>query len=153
MGASPLAAAGETFRVVSDLSQYGHRDGLPFGTRGGLSVDYNFPRDGEYGFEVELLDLFAGAPIREPHELEVSIDGTRVAVFRLTPPDPERDRGAAYNRGPANLHARVQVSAGPRAVTAAFVKKTDALAESLRSRSTGRTARATTCCISRTSAR
>ena len=132
VGASPLAAAGETFRVVSDLSQYGHRAGLPFGTRGGLSVDYNFPRDGEYDVEVELLDLFAGAPIREPHELEVSIDGTRVAVFRLTPPDPEQDRGAAYNRGPANLHARVQVSAGSRVVTAAFVKKTDALAESLR---------------------
>ena len=132
VGASPMAPAGETFRVVSDLSQYRHRDGLPFGTRGGMSVDYNFPRDGEYDIEIELLDLFAGAPIREPHQLEVSVDGERVAVFHLTPPDPDRDQGVAYNRGPEELQARVQVGAGPRVVTAAFIKKTDALAESLR---------------------
>ena len=132
VGASPMAPAGETFRVVSDLSQYRHRDGLPFGTRGGMSVDYNFPRDGEYDIEIELLDLFAGAPIREPHQMEVSVDGERVAVFHLTPPDPERDQGVAYNRGPEELQVRVQVGAGPRVVTAAFIKKTDALAESLR---------------------
>ena len=47
VGASTMAPAGETFRIVSDLSQYRHRDGLPFGTRGGVSVPYNFPRDGE----------------------------------------------------------------------------------------------------------
>ena len=132
VGASPMAPAGETFRVVSDLSQYRHRDGLPFGTRGGMSVDYNFPRDGEYDIEVELLDLFAGAPIREPHQLELSVDGERVAVFHLTPPDPDGYQGAAYNEGPEGLQARVQVGAGPRVVTAAFIKKTDALAESLR---------------------
>ena len=132
VGASPLAPGGETFRIVSDSSQYRHRDGLPFGTRGGTSVEYNFPRDAEYEIELELLDLFAGAPIREPHELELSVDGERVAVFHLTPPDPARDQGAAYNRGPDSLRARVQVGAGPRPVTAAFVKKTDALAESLR---------------------
>ena len=132
VGASPLAPAGETFRIVSDLSQYQHRDGLPFGTRGGMSVEYNFPRDAEYEIELELLDLFAGAPIREPHQLELSVDGERVAVFHLTPPDPDRDQGAAYNRGPDSLQARVQVGAGPRVVTAAFIKKTSALAESVR---------------------
>ena len=132
VGATPLAPAGETFRIVSDLSQYQHRDGLPFGTRGGMSVEYNFPRDAEYEIELELLDLFAGAPIREPHQLELSVDGERVAVFHLTPPDPDRDQGAAYNRGPDSLQARVQVGAGPRVVTAAFIKKTSALAESVR---------------------
>ena len=132
VGASPLAPAGETFRIVSDLSQYQHRDGLPFGTRGGMSVEYHFPRDAEYEIELELLDLFAGAPIREPHQLELSVDGERVAVFHLTPPDPDRDQGAAYNRGPDSLRARVQVGAGPRVVTAAFIKKTSALAESVR---------------------
>ncbi|MCE2540220.1 MAG: DUF1592 domain-containing protein [Acidobacteria bacterium] len=132
VGASPLAPAGETFRIVSDLSQYQHQDGLPFGTRGGMSVEYNFPRDAEYEIELELLDLFAGAPIREPHQLELSVDGERVAVFHLTPPDPDRDQGAAYNRGPDSLQARVQVGAGPRVVTAAFIKKTSALAESVR---------------------
>ena len=132
VGASEFAPAGETFRIVSDLSQYEHQDGLPFGTRGGMSVEYNFPRDGEYDLRIELLDLFAGAPIREPHRLELSIDGRRVRVFDLAPPDPAADQGAAYNTGPEDLEARVHVAAGPRVVTAAFVKKTSALAESVR---------------------
>ena len=132
VGASAMAPGGETFRITSDLSQYQHQDGLPFGTRGGMSVEYNFPRDAEYEIELELLDLFAGAPIREPHQLELSVDGERITVFQLTPPDPDRDQGAAYNRGPDSLQARVQVGAGPRTVTAAFIKKTSALAESVR---------------------
>ncbi len=132
VGASPMAPTGETFRIVSDLSQYGHQDGLPFGTRGGLSVEYNFPRDGEYDIELAMLDLFAGAPIREPHQLEVSVDGERIALFPLAPVDPDRDQGAAYNTGPEDLRVRVPVPAGPRTVTATFIRKTGALAESLR---------------------
>ena len=132
VGASAMTPAGETFRVVSDLSQYQHRDGLPFGTRGGVSVPYNFPRDGDYDIKLELLDLFAGAPIREPHQLELSLDGEQIALFHLAPRDPETDQGAAYNSGPDALEVRVPVTAGPRVVTATFIKKTDALAESVR---------------------
>ena len=131
VGASTMTPSGETFRIVSDLSQYQHRDGLPFGTRGGMSVSYNFPRDGEYDIKLELLDLYAGAPIREPHQLEVSVDGERVTIFGLAPRDAG-DQGAAYNEGPDELQVRVQVAAGPRVVTATFIKKTDALAESVR---------------------
>ena len=132
VGASPVAPSGATFRVVSDLSQYQHADGLPFGTRGGMSVSYTFPRDGEYEIKLELLDLFSGAPIREPHQLEVSIDGERVTVFRLVTLDEEKDQGVTYNTGPDELEVRVAVDAGPRVVTATFIKKTDALAESVR---------------------
>ncbi len=132
VGASTMAPTGETFRIVSDLSQYQHRDGLPFGTRGGVSVPYNFPRDGEYDIKLELLDLFSGAPIREPHQLELSVDGAQVTIFNLTPRDPEQDQGVAYNSGPDALEVRVPIKAGPRVVTATFIKKTDALAESLR---------------------
>ena len=132
VGASTMAPTGETFRIVSDLSQYQHRDGLPFGTRGGVSVPYNFPRDGEYDIKLELLDLFSGAPIREPHQLELSVDGAQVTIFNLTPRDPEKDQGVAYNSGPDALEVRVSIKAGPRVVTATFIKKTDALAESLR---------------------
>ncbi|MAW62530.1 MAG: hypothetical protein CL473_00960 [Acidobacteria bacterium] len=132
VGVSPVAPMGETFRVVSDLSQYSHLDGLPFGTRGGLSVPFNFPQDGDYEIKLELLDLFAGAPIREPHQLEVSLDGERLTIFQLAPRDASQDQGVAYNTGPDELVVRVPVSAGPRVVTATFVKKTDALAESIR---------------------
>ena len=132
VGASTMAPTGETFRIVSDLSQYRHRDGLPFGTRGGASVPYNFPRDGEYDITLELLDLFAAAPIREPHQLELSVDGERIAIFQLAPRDRADDQGAAYESATDELEVRVSVKAGPRVVTAAFIKKTDALAESVR---------------------
>lgn len=48
---SPMGAE---FRVPSDLSQYQHVEGLPIGTRGGLSIDYTFPEDAEYVISVEL---------------------------------------------------------------------------------------------------
>ena len=131
VGASTLAPSGETFRIVSDLSQYQHADGLPFGTRGGMSVTYTFPRDGEYDIKLQMLDLFSAAPIRETHQLEVSIDGERVTVFRLAPIDKEKDQGFVYNT-PEELEVRVAVDAGPRIVAATFIKKTDALAESVR---------------------
>ena len=134
VGGSKIAPASETFRIVSDLSQYQHRDGLPFGTRGGTTVPYNFPRDADYEIKVELLDLFAGAPIQEPHQLEVSVDGERVKIFNLTPPetDPNDQSPDVYLVAPEELKVRVQVMAGPRNVTAAFIKKTDALPESVR---------------------
>ena len=133
VGASPTAPTGETFRVVSDLSQYQHRDGLPFGTRGGMSSRYNFPRDGEYDIVLELLDLFTGAPIREPHQLELSIDGRRITVFNLAPASSDGDRiSDAYRTNPDDLRVRVAVDAGPQVVTATFIKKTDALPESVR---------------------
>ena len=42
---SPLSAA-------AGLSQAGHREGLPLGTRGGILVQHVFPLDAEYEFRV-----------------------------------------------------------------------------------------------------
>ena len=134
VGASPIDAGSESFRIISDLSQYQHRDTLPFGTRGGTSVPYNFPRDADYEIKVELLDLFAGAPIQEPHQLEVSIDGEQVKIFHLAPDenDTSNQNTEVYLEAPDVLSVRVPVEAGPKNVTATFIKKTDALAESVR---------------------
>ena len=41
-----------TYRVPSDTSQDYHIEGLPFGTRGGLVVQHEFPADGDYVFKV-----------------------------------------------------------------------------------------------------
>ena len=131
VGASPTAPTAETFRLRSDLSQYEHVEGLPFGTRGGAAVSYNFPRDGEYVIKIMLLDLFAGAQVKEPHQLEVGVDGQRVQVFTLGPKGGANAMSSVYAT-PESLEARATVKAGPRTVTATFVKKTSALAESVR---------------------
>jgi mono/diheme cytochrome c family protein len=156
VGASTLPPSAETFRLRSDLSQYEQLDGLPFGTRGGISIRYNFPQDGEYIIKAELLDLFAGAQVKEPHQLEFAIDGERVKVFTLAPrgrggmarppqdaakpgdppkpprPTPEEQQALGFGGKPAEFLVRIPVKAGPRLLTATFIRKTSALAESIR---------------------
>jgi mono/diheme cytochrome c family protein len=156
VGASKLPPSAETFRLRSDLSQYEQLDGLPFGTRGGTAIHFNFPQDGEYLITTELLDLFSGAQVKEAHQLEIAVDGERVKVFTLAPrgrgamarppqdnakpgeppkpaqPTPEELQALGFGGKPAEFQVRVPVKAGPRVVTATFVKKTSALAESIR---------------------
>jgi hypothetical protein len=146
------------FRVPDDLSQERRLPGLPFGTRGGMAVEYTFPVDGEYEIAADLQrDLNEGVPLyAEDQNLEISIDGERIAVFTLpavptTPPEqrvndpdnpgisqitarlrlsfPER---AIRNRMDANWRVRVPVAAGQHRVVATFIAKTAALDETPR---------------------
>ena len=41
------------FEVPADTAQNFHIEGLPFGTRGGILIKYQFPADGEYSFKVK----------------------------------------------------------------------------------------------------
>lgn len=160
VGASMVPTSAESFRLRSDLAQYEQLDGLPFGTRGGAAIHYNFPQDGEYVIKAELLDLFSGPSVKETHQLEIAIDGERVKVFTLAPrgrgmvrppqetakagdpvkppqsapqqPTPEELQALGYGGKPPEFQVRVPVKAGPRVVTATFIKKTSALAESIR---------------------
>lgn len=155
IGTSKLAPADQTVRLRSDLSQYDQIEGLPFGTRGGTAIAYNFPQDGEYVIKAELLDLFAGAQVKEPHQLEVAIDGERVKTFTLAPRRPQAPRSQQPNQAqaqdknqqpptaeeleaqgfggnPQQFEVRVPVKAGPRVVNVTFIKKTSALSESIR---------------------
>ncbi|PYQ94830.1 MAG: hypothetical protein DMF96_24550 [Acidobacteria bacterium] len=73
----------ETFNVPTDRNQ-GSRfsDDLPWGSRGGLAIRYDFPVDGEYLFELRLKEDGAGGGIvgltAEPQRLDVSLDRARV---------------------------------------------------------------------------
>ena len=57
-------------------------DGLPLGTRGGLSFTHTFPQDAEYEFSVFLLRNIVGymTGLEFAHQLEISIDGERVFI-------------------------------------------------------------------------
>ena len=121
---SPIA---ETFRVASDQGQDHHVAGLPFGTRGGLVVDFNFPEDAEY-----VISVVPDGPLYiEPHELELTLDGERLDVFtvgRALEPGQRRSQYAEANA----REVRVRVSAGPHRVAAAFLRKTAAEPERTR---------------------
>src|SRR5690348_2314260 len=72
-------------RLSEQLPQDERIDGLSFGTRGGLGVQTYLPLDAEYVVEVE-----TAGTVPEPQELEVSVDGARVASATLLTPPPRR---------------------------------------------------------------
>jgi len=141
---SPFATI-DSFRIPDDRSQERRLPGAPFGTRGGIVIDYTFPQDADYEISAALArDLNEGMPVyTEAQVLEVSIDRERVATFTLPaatplPPakdaDPDdfggrlnrrlaREEQQARNRADENWRVRVPVKAGRREVTLAFLDK------------------------------
>ena len=133
VGRPLMAPTAREFRLSEEMPQYERAEGLPFGTRGGTLIRYNFPQDGEYVINVDLLCRIAGecdgsAGFPDRHELEVTVDGERVRLFVLEPHE-------GIDVAPPDLEVRVDVEAGPRDVGVAFLKLPSAEeAESLRQR-------------------
>jgi mono/diheme cytochrome c family protein len=126
VGAPLPAVDHEVYRNAPDAQQHDHVEGLPFGTRGGIIVRHLFPLEGEYEIKVEV----AGAGnIREPQQLEVTINGEQVRLFTMA---GRAGRGSTMYDPEDKLVARVALPAGPREVGAAFVKKPAVLVEQAR---------------------
>ena len=76
----------DVFKVERDMVQDERMsDELPFGSRGGTAVNYQFPVDGEYLFKIELkrqlYDYIVG--MGEPHQLDVRLDGVLLKRFTV----------------------------------------------------------------------
>jgi hypothetical protein len=118
------------YRLHPEQWQGARVDELPWGTRGGLSVQNHFPADGEYRIQVQL-----AAPPAEPHQLEISVDGERAQIVtiggngagrgRRDPQprtgEPEPDRA---------LEFRIAVKSGPRLIGVTFIERDEARDES-----------------------
>ena len=139
VGASARPTTTDTFLVPPELRQDDRLDGLPFGTRGGTSITYTFPRDGVYSVRAQLT-RYAGASFDEipafdePQRLELSVDGVPLRVFELLPAasTPGRGYGGPNRRSlDADWQFRFPAKAGPRTVTLTFVNRTPALLENL----------------------
>ena len=120
--------------LPTDLTQEGHFDGLPFGTRGGTAVEHTFPLDGDYEIEVRLArnrnENVEG--LSEPHVMEVTLDGERLTLFTIT---PNRNRFGSYyadEEVDKHLNLRIPVTAGPHVLGVAFLQKNSALIETER---------------------
>ena len=137
VGDPAINADTTTYRARPDLSQDGHIDGMPLGTRGGMLIRHTFPLDADYFIKVRLwratADVIKG--LEEPHRLEVSVDGVRVKVITFGGP---ADRDLSYeNSGTSavdidrRLTVRVPVKAGPRIVAATFLEESEAQNDSI----------------------
>ncbi len=124
--ASPSEA---TYKVPRTASQTRRVEGAPFGTRGGISVVHTFPADGEYVFRVMLHSIPTGqlfGSTVKGEQLEVSIDGRRMAVLDINPRMSESDPNGMNIQTPP-----VAVKAGPQRVTAAFIQRFEAPVDDL----------------------
>ena len=124
--ASPASA---TYTNSGYVTQWDRVDGAPFGTRGGMSVTHTFPADGEYDFTLAFEHtttggFFGGTTPGE--QIEVSIDGERVALLEV-----DRWMHVSDPNGVTMRTEPIFVRAGPRQVSAAFLRQTEGPMEDL----------------------
>jgi hypothetical protein len=132
LGNRQVAPRTETYNVRGDVTQTGHIDGLPIGTRGGMLVRHTFPLDGEYVIKTRLLETASGTirGLQYPHQTEVLLDGERLRLASMGG-DADFEQAVANSTASANavngrLTVRVSVTAGPHTVGATFLQRTAA---------------------------
>ena len=134
----------KTYAVPINLAQNDRMsEDLPFGSRAGLAVRHRFPLDGEYVITIRLQRSVYEYIVNldESHDLDLRIDGRRVARFRVGGDAPGRPAPVSFSgtfvaaggRGypsqawddyrtgaDEGLAVRVEVSAGTRVVGVSF---------------------------------
>ena len=119
-----------TYKVTRWVSQRDHVEGAPYGTRGGFSVVHNFPADGEYVFRVSFHHETTGAlfgsgraalhTAERAEQIEIAVDGERAALL-----DIDRWMHVSDPDGVNIWTDPILVRAGPRQVSAAFIRRSE----------------------------
>ena len=144
-GLPPTSPRVETFEIPLHVIQDDRQDeSLPFGSRGGIAIPYTFPVDGEYTIQVRLQrqyqDYLKG--MGWPQQLDIRLDGKLVKRFTVGGNAKGRPAALSYAgdgepgfagdpewekymqlTGDAGLEVRIPVIAGPRVVSASFVRE------------------------------
>jgi mono/diheme cytochrome c family protein len=112
VGDSTISPALTTYFAPRGMSQAGHREGMPLGTRGGLVVQHVFPLDAEYELRVGRAGggLFGLPPVGTDDEVEITLNGERVRVI------------GRESKGPV----RLTIPAGPQTIGVAVVRRANA---------------------------
>jgi mono/diheme cytochrome c family protein len=145
VGLPPARPAVETFEIPLHIVQDDRQsEDLPFGSRGGVAVPYQFPVDGEYLIKVRLRrqyqDYIMG--MGWPQQLDVRLDGRLLKRFTVGGGAKGRPAAASYAgdgepgfagdpdwerymqiEGDGGLELRVPVTAGKHVVGVSFVRQ------------------------------
>jgi mono/diheme cytochrome c family protein len=125
-----------TYPVSRWTSQREQVEGAPYGSRGGVSAVHTFPADGQYRFRVSFYHETTGAlygngraalhTADAPEQVEISVDGARVALL-----DIDRWMNTSDPDG-VNLRSEpVAITAGPHRISAAFIRRFEGPAQDL----------------------
>lgn len=138
IGRADAKSSTHEYRVPIYVDQNAHVDGLPLGTRGGFYVDFYFPADGEYVFNIrDFLWMGAGyvTKVDSRHDVILTIDDER--VFKASAGGAEDLKAVDQLQATAademqsrfdNIH--VKVKAGQRRVGVAFIQRSFAESDS-----------------------
>ena len=138
IGRASAKPSSHEYRVNTAIDQNRHLDGLPLGTRGGISVMHDFPADGEYVFNIRDF-FFMGAgyvtKVDASHRVILAIDDTRVFQQDVGGPEDQKyvdqQQAIAADEMQARFNdIRVRVKAGPHRVSVAFVQRSFAQSDS-----------------------
>lgn len=124
LGQEDAPALEKTYSNPPSVSQHEweRAPGAPYGTRGGVSALHNFPADGEYVFTMRFMSGWG----EQFHDIDVSIDGERVALVKYGGDiDYQGRKDFPVQSPPVFIHA------GERRVVAAFIRQHDGPYEDL----------------------
>jgi hypothetical protein len=138
IGRATGKASSHEYRPDTYTDQSAHVNGLPLGTRGGFTVEHDFPADGEYVFSIrEFLFMGAGyvTKVDDRHRVILTIDGRRVFQEEFGGPEDlkyvdQQQAIAADDMQNRFNNIRVKVKAGVRRVGVTFVQRSFAQSDS-----------------------
>jgi mono/diheme cytochrome c family protein len=145
VGLPPTVPGVERFEIPLHVIQEDlQSEDLPFGSRGGMALRYDFPVDGEYLIKVRLRRQYQDYVMGMgwPQQLDVRLDGALVKRFTVGGEAKGRPAAASYagdgepgfagddewekymqTGADAGLEVRLQVKAGPRLIGVSFVRQ------------------------------
>jgi mono/diheme cytochrome c family protein len=108
------------FDVPHDTSQNDHIEGLPFGTRGGMLIEHEFPADGDYVFTVKGMTGYFTRVLGnvKGEKLEVTVDGERVYLY-------DWDKEIGNQEGNGGKTPKIPIKAGFHKVGVTFIMTSD----------------------------
>jgi hypothetical protein len=118
VGDPEMAPKQATYRISKNFSQNRYVEGTPMGTRGGIAFVHNFPADAEYVFRMALVftrNTFLFGSTMPGEQLEVAVNGERVALFDIDPLMTTAENDIRTEP--------FKIAAGPQTVTASFVQR------------------------------
>ena len=133
VGDPDVSPAAEVYTIPQDASQDRHVEGLPFGTIGGILATQTIQIAGEYELSAKFFRTNLGVlrGLEYEHVLEYAVDGVRVHLTKLGGPDDWaanlENNTLIADQIEERAKVRVSLTAGPHEITAAWIKKSDAV--------------------------
>ena len=133
VGDPDVSPAAEVFTIPQDASQDRQVEGLPLGTIGGVLATPTIQVAGEYELSAKFFRTNLGVlrGLEYEHQLEYAVDGVRV---HLTKMGGKEDWAANLENNTLiadqieeRAKVRVPLTPGPHEITAAWIKKSDAI--------------------------